>query len=110
MKEIVVSSIVFAGEVPPATVSDRVKRGELVRLATGVYTSDLETAPERVTSREWHTIVGHLYPDAVITDRSAVTGGVVDGVLYLSHTRRERQTQLPGMLVRARSGPGPLPG
>lgn len=104
------SSIVFAGDLPPATISDRVRRGDLARLAIGVYTTDVETPPERVAAREWHTIVGHLYPNAVITDRSAVTGGVVDGVLYLSHQARERQTQLPGMLVRARSGLGPIDG
>lgn len=105
-----VSSVVFAGDLPPATISDRVKRGNLVRLATGVYTTDVETPPERVTTREWHTIVGRLYPDAVITDRSAVTGGAVDGVLYLSHAGRERETRLPGMLVRARAGLGPIDG
>lgn len=105
-----VSGIVFAGDVPPATIADRVRRGQLVRLATGVYTTDIDTEPERVTSREWHTIVGRLYPAAVITDRSAITGGHVDGVLYLSHTARERDTQLPGLLVRARQGLGPIDG
>jgi Fic/DOC family len=108
VKQSVVSSIVFAAELPPATISDRVRRGQLVRLATGVYTSDVDTSPERVVSREWHTIVGRLYPDAVITDRSAITGGVVDGILYLAHEGRERETQLPGLLVRARPGPRPL--
>ena len=72
MKETVVSGIVFAGDVPPATIADRVRRAQMVRLATGVYTTDVDTGPERVTSREWHTIVGRLYPDAVITDRSAM--------------------------------------
>jgi len=110
VNESVVSSIVFASDLPPATISDRVRRGGLVRLGTGVYTSDVETLPERVVTREWHAIVGRLYPDSVITDRSAVTGGVVDGVLYLCHAGRARETRLPGLLVRARSGLGPIEG
>jgi hypothetical protein len=104
----VVSSIVFATDLPSATVSDRVRRGLLRRVATGVYTSDVDTTPEMVVRREWHTIVGRLYPDAVITDRSAVTGGAVDGVLYLAYQGRDRETQLPGLIVRTRSGIGPL--
>lgn len=105
-----VSSIVFAGDLPPATISNRVRRGDLTRLATAIYTTDVHSAPERVVSREWHTIVGHLYPDAVITDRSAVTGGPVNGVLYLAYDGRDRETRLPGLLVRARPGVGPLTG
>jgi len=106
----VVSSIVFADGLPAATIADRVARGRLARLATGVYTTDVATPPERVVAREWHTIVGHQYPDAVITDRSAITGGPVDGVLYLAHAARARETPLPGLLVRARTGVGPLAG
>jgi hypothetical protein len=101
---------VFAGDAPAATLSDRVQRGELRRLATGVYTTDTTSDPAQVVKAEWHTIVGRLYPDAVITDRSAVTGGVVDGVLYLAHPGRPRDTEMPGLTVRARAGAGPLPG
>ncbi|HEX3815122.1 MAG TPA: Fic family protein [Mycobacteriales bacterium] len=109
MKGAVVSSIVFAGDLPAATLSDQVRRGRLARLATGVYTTDVDSDPGRVVKREWHTIVGHLYPDAVITDRSALTGGPADEALYLVHPRRDRETRLPGLLVRARAGVGPLP-
>src|SRR5882757_4552537 len=106
----VANSIIFASDQPRTTISRRVDRGQLVRLATGVYTTDVEAAPEKVVSAEWHTIVGGLYPDAVITDRSAITGGPVDGTLYLSHEGRDRETQLPGMLIRARTGLGPIEG
>jgi hypothetical protein len=40
-KRSVDTTIVFAADTPAATISDRVRRGELVRLATGVYTSDV---------------------------------------------------------------------
>jgi hypothetical protein len=110
VKEDVVSSIQFAADQPAATLNGRVARGELRRLAPGVYSSDVDTDPSLVTRREWYTIVGGLLPGAVITDRSAPTGGPVDGVLYLAHEGRNREIELPGITVSARRGAGPIDG
>jgi len=106
----VVSTIVFAADQPAATLSRRVARGELRRLATGVYTTDVDADPVAVTTSEWHIIVGGMLPLAVITDRSAQTGGPVDGVLYLAHDARDREVGLPGLAVLARRGARPLEG
>jgi len=103
-------TIVFAADAPAATISDRVRRGELTRLAPGVYTTDATSDRAAIVAREWHTIVGGMFPRAVITDRSAVTGGPVGGVLYLAHEGRDREAELPGMRVTARAGAGPLEG
>jgi len=51
-----------------------------------------------------------MFPGAVITDRSAVTGGPADGVLYLARDGRAREVELPGLAVTARPGAGPLDG
>jgi hypothetical protein len=91
-------------------MSDRVRQGQLVRLATGVYTTDVRSDPAAVLAREWHVIVGRMLPRAVITDRSAITGGPAEGMLYLSHEGRGREVELPGMTVLARPGAGPLDG
>jgi hypothetical protein len=69
------TTVIFASEVPAATISDRVRRGQLVRLATGVYTTDVISDRAAVVRREWHIIVGKMLPRAVITDRSAISGG-----------------------------------
>jgi hypothetical protein len=102
------TTIVFAADVPAATISDRLRRGELVRLATGLYTSEVTSSPAAVVAREWYTIAGRTFPGAVITDRSALTGGPVNGVLYLAHDGRAREVELPGLRVSARPGAGPL--
>ncbi len=104
------SSIVFASDAPASTISDRLRRGALVRLAVGVYATDVVSAPTAVVAREWHTIAGRLFPSAVVTDRSGPTGGPVGGVLYLAHQGRERTVDLPGLTVTARSGAGPVDG
>jgi len=103
------NSIVFATDQPASTLSRRVQRGELVRIAPGIYTPEVNDVT-RVVEREWQTIVGHLMPDAVISDRSAASGGPVDGVLYLVRPVEARIVQLPGLMVLAREGPGPLEG
>src|ERR1700761_2962977 len=102
------TAIIFASDVPAATISDRVRRGQLARLATGIYTTDVTSDRAAVVLREWHVIVGKLLPGAVITDRSVITGGPVDGRLYLSHDGRSREVSLPGLTVLARAGAGPL--
>jgi hypothetical protein len=104
------NEIVFAGDTPSQTISDMVRRGHLRPLARGIYTSDTAGRPEAVVARHWHTIVGHDFPDAVITDRSALTGGKIDGYRYLSSDGRPRELALPGLEVLARRGAGPLDG
>ena len=51
----------------------------------------------------------HLFPDAVITDRSAQRIAPIDGELFLAHPHRDREIELPGLRVRACQGAGPLP-
>ena len=104
------TTVVFAADVPAATISDRMRRGQLVRLATGIYTSDVTSDPAVIVGREWHAIVGRMFPGAVVTDRSVITGGPVEGVLYLAYDGRGRETELPGVTVLARAGAGPLDG
>src|SRR5271157_2902031 len=86
-----------------------VGRGHLVQLATGVYTTDTTHSPEDVVRRRWLDIAGHLFPDATITDRSALRSGPVDGILYLAHDRRARDVDLPGLRITARRGAPPQP-
>lgn len=104
------SGLVFAGDVPRSTLSGRVQRGELRQIHRGVYTDDLDTPVERIVRDNWAAIVGRLAPGATITDRSAVTAGPVDGVLYLVRAARPLSIDLPGLLVVARTGAGPLDG
>ena len=76
-------TIVFASEAPAATLSERVRRGELVRLAPGVYTTDVTSDPAAVTAREWPAIAGGL-----------VYFGAFDGNFYAGAIAGERQSLL----------------
>ena len=104
-----VSTVIFSGDVPRSTLSQMSTRGAVRRLATGIYTTDTSSAPERVVRREWRSIAGRFFPDATISDRSARTAGPVEGSLYLVYPHNERTLALPGLTISLRRGAAPQP-
>jgi hypothetical protein len=103
------SEIVFAEDLPSSTVHDGLARGELARLARGIYTSEVDADPADVVRRAWRTIVGRRFPDSVVTDRSAVWAQPHDGYLFLA-SPRAGTLRLPGLEIVSRRGPGPVEG
>ena len=94
-----------ASAAPRSTVSDALGRGELRRLARGLYTRNLADPPGAVVRRNLWDVVAALYPGALIADRSARLGRPADdGSLFLVHDR-PGETRLPGLILRPRSGP-----
>jgi hypothetical protein len=95
-----------AGAAARSTVSDALARGELRRLARGLYTRNLTDPVEQVIRRNLYDAVAALYPSAVIADRSARLGArpAEDGSLFLVHDRAS-EVQLPGLTLRPRPGP-----
>ena len=99
-----------ASAAPRSTVSDALHRGELRRLARGLYTRNLVNSPEQVVRRNLWDVVAALYPGALVADRSArLSRPAEDGSLFLVHDR-PGETQLPGLVLRPRSGPPPAQG
>jgi len=106
----VATDIIFTGDIPRSTINNMVRRGDAIRLAPGVYTTDVVGDPVAIVHRSWADIAGHLFPEATITDRSAIRSAPVDGTLYLAHPRRDREAELPGLRITARRGAPPQPG
>lgn len=90
------------------------KRGEIRRIAQGLYTSNLEEPAERLLQRRWYDVAALYFPEAVIVDRSAVLAGPADdGSLFLdigSRPVNPRAVTLPGLTLRPRNGPGAVQG
>ena len=95
-----------------AAASRATKRGELRRLARGLYTWNLDEDPEQLVRRRWMDVAALYYPDAVVVDRSAVEGQPApDGSLFLDvgpEHKGNRRLVLPGLSLRPRAGPGAL--
>ena len=100
-----------AAAVPRSTVFDAVARGEVRRLARGLYTRNLIDSPELVLRRNLYDVVAAVYPSAVISDRSARLGArpTDDGSLFLVH-ERIADAVLPGLTLRPRRGPAAVEG
>jgi len=89
-------------------------RGEIRRLARGLYTSNLDEPPEQLLRRRWYDAAALYFPGSVVVDRSATTAGPAsDGSLFLDIGKRPlspRPVALPGLTLRPRNGPGPIEG
>ena len=99
--------IVAARDFNRSTVYAAARRGELRQLAPGLFTTDLITPADELVTSRLLAIVSALYPGAVITDRSARTGGrpAEDGSLFIVHER----TCTPRCGARSRSAHAKAP-
>ena len=101
--------LVYSSEIDKDRLARAHARGELVRLATGIYTSETDRPVEEVVRQRLWEIVARVMPGAVIVDRSVRDGGRGSaGTLYLVSKRR-RDLELPGIRVVSRAGAGPQP-
>lgn len=89
-------------------VSGAVARGQLRKLGSRLYTRNLDEEPERLVRRNWYYLITSYYPDALITDRTALENQpAADGSVCLI-SNKKRDIILPGVVFRPRKGPGPL--
>lgn len=84
--------------------------GEIRKLAPRVYTGNLEDDPKKIVSRNLFSILGHLYPGAVLSHRSGLElKPTSTGQLFLTYTYTKK-AKLPGITIRFLEGSGPIDG
>jgi hypothetical protein len=94
-------------------IQRKAKDGLLARVADGVYVNAKDRkAQSSIVRRNWSRILGAVVPEAVVSYKSALAGGVTpDNFLVLSHpTRYNKKFALPGLNVYVVKGPSKLPG
>jgi hypothetical protein len=102
--------VVFASDTDKDRIARAVRRGELVKVGPGVYSSETGRPVAEVMRRRLWEIVGHAMPGAVIVDRSVRDGGFgANGTLFVV-ANRSRPLKLAGVTVHPRRGVGPLEG
>lgn len=105
--------LVFATSVTRTTLSRQAQAGQALRLAAGAYAVGASLPPEAAARQHRLALIAHLWPDAVLTGKTALAGGEpVNGSVFISHPSPARNSslQLPGTVVRVQLGPGRLPG
>lgn len=100
--------LVFSSDTDRRALARAQRRGELVRLAAGIYTSDTLRSPEVLVRQHLWTIIAHEMPGAVISDRSARDGGIGPTIYVVAE--RARPLELPGARIVPRKGVGAQPG
>ena len=85
--------------------SKQVKSGRLRKIATRVYTTNMDDSPEDIIRRNVFYSLGQLYPHAVISHRSAFElKPTNEGDIFLTYKYTKKIT-LPGITVHLLQGP-----
>ena len=75
------------------------KEGRLVKIAPKIYTTNLNDTPENIILRNLFFILGELYPNAVMSHRSAFEcRPTSDGHIFLTYLYTKK-VSLPGITI-----------
>lgn len=81
------------------------KEGTLRKVTAKIYTTNLTDSFTSIVKRNWKAILGHLYPDAVISYRTAFElKPNSQDLVFLTYSYTKKKT-LPGLTVHLIKGP-----
>lgn len=84
--------------------------GKIRKIAPRVYSTNFDDSPEKIVRRNLFSILGHLYPGALLSHRSAFEYEPTStGQLFLTY-KYTRKAKLPGITIRFLEGTGPIEG
>lgn len=81
------------------------KDGLLIKIAQNLYTSNRLDFPEHIVARHLYTILGKLFPKAILSFRSAIEIGPAKGGFIVLTYKYNRKVELPGFTVYLVEGP-----
>ena len=104
--------VIFGSSTPVISkkISKLEKEGKIKKIAPRLYTGKLDDKPEKIVRRNVFTILGRLYPGAVLSHRSALEFAPTStNQLFLTYSYT-RKAKLPGITIRFLKGSGPIEG
>ena len=91
-------------------VSKLEKNGKIRKIAQRVYSSNLVDQPDEIIRRNLFMVLGRLYPDAVLSHRSAFEfEPTSEGQIFLTYSYTKK-VNLAGIILRLLEGHKALPG
>lgn len=84
--------------------------GRIRRIAPRLYSGNLNDSPEDIIRRNLFSILGQLYPGAVLSHRSALEFKPTSSNQLFITYKYTRKISLPGVTLRFLEGNGPLEG
>jgi hypothetical protein len=114
------------GKIPPSKVQEVIfsssdkaesrrittllKKGEIRKIAPRIYTSNFSDEPASIIKRNWFHILSGLYPEALLSHRSALEFvPTPNGHIFLTYTYTEK-IKLPGLTIQFLEGPSKIEG
>lgn len=86
------------------------KEGKIKKIAPRLYTTNLEASPEEIVRKHWLTILGNMFPGAILSHRSALEFQPTEaGHIFVTY-KYTRKASLPGLTIRFLAGNGPVEG
>lgn len=107
LQEIIYGS---ADSVTSRRISKWEDDGLIRKIASRLYTSNLEDTPEDIITRNIFPILGNLYPDAVLSHRSAFEFAPTStGQIFVTY-KYTKKVKLPGITIRFMEGVSAIEG
>lgn len=104
-REIVMAS---SDKVTSNFLTQMKREGRIVKIARRIYTTNLNDTPENIIRRNLFFILGEMFPDAVLSHRSAFECRPTnDGHIYITY-RYTKRVNLPGIVIHLLEGAKPL--
>lgn len=106
------SEIIFASSDPKEgyKISKMLQEKRIRKIAPRIYSSNLEEEPSAIVKRNILEILGNLYPEAVLSHRSAFEfKPTVTDQLFVTYTYTKK-IKLPGITINFLEGKGPIEG
>ena len=86
------------------------KEGKIRKIAPRIYTSNFTDSDEAIIRRNIFTILGNLYPGALLSHRSALEFSPTSaGHIFVTY-KYTKKISLPGTTIRFLEGPAPIEG
>src|SRR5687767_10356997 len=80
-----------------SAVSKAVSTGRLRKLGSRLYTKNLTEPADQLVKRNWHSLLKDYFPDALISDRTALENRpAADGSVFVISSGT-REVRLPGI-------------
>jgi len=106
------SELLFASSNPQEAykISKMLQEKKIRKIAPRVYSTNLEETPSSIVKRNILEILGNLYPEAVLSHRSAFEfKPTATNQLFVTYTYTKK-IKLPGITINFLEGKGPVDG
>src|SRR5687768_1013323 len=107
-----VQEVIFASsdKAQSRRISTLLNKGEIRKIAPRIYTSNFSDQPAEIIKRNWFHILSGLYPEAMLSHRSALEFmPTPKGHIFLTYTYTEK-VRLPGLTIQFLEGPSKTEG